>query len=235
VHDKKVPARDQDPREAPAYGIAEAAHYLGIPRATLRAWALGQCSSLDGERRLFKAVLRIADREHRLLSFYNLVEAHILDALRREHGLSLQKLRKALDFLARRMPSEHPLAWKRFATDGLHLFVEEVGRLTDVTQEGQMALLRILEAYLSRIEWDPQGRARQFYPFVRRRDRDDPKVVVIDPAVSFGRPALAGTGIPTSVICERFKAGETFEELAHDYGREPGEIQEAIRCELRAA
>ena len=55
--------------------------------------------------------------------------------------------------------------------------------------------------------------------------------MVIDPNVSFGRPVLAGTGIPTAVIAERFNAGETIAELIEDYNRTPTEIEEAIRCE----
>ena len=56
--------------------------------------------------------------------------------------------------------------------------------------------------------------------------------MVIDPFVSFGRPVLAGTGIVTAVLAERFKAGESVEELAKDYGRTALDIQEALRCEL---
>jgi uncharacterized protein (DUF433 family) len=56
--------------------------------------------------------------------------------------------------------------------------------------------------------------------------------VVIDPRISFGRPVLAGSGIPTAVIADRYKAGESVDELADDYGRKRLEIEEAIRCEL---
>jgi uncharacterized protein (DUF433 family) len=56
----------------------------------------------------------------------------------------------------------------------------------------------------------------------------------MDPYVSFGRPVLAGTGITTAIIAERYKAGESIEELARDYDRVPHDIQEAIRCELDA-
>jgi hypothetical protein len=31
-----------DPREAPAYRMGEAAHYLGLSASTLRAWTVGQ-------------------------------------------------------------------------------------------------------------------------------------------------------------------------------------------------
>jgi uncharacterized protein (DUF433 family) len=55
---------------------------------------------------------------------------------------------------------------------------------------------------------------------------------VIDPKVSFGRPVVAGTGIPTAVLAERFKAGDTISELADDYGANADAIEDAIRCEL---
>ena len=42
----------------------------------------------------------------------------------------------------------------------------------------------------------------------------------------------AGSGIPTTIIAERYKAGESVDELADDYGRKRLEIEEAIRCEL---
>ena len=59
--------------------------------------------------------------------------------------------------------------------------------------------------------------------------------MVIDPRVSSGRPVLVGSGIPTAVIAERYKAGESIDQLADDYGRERldiEDIEEAIRCEL---
>ncbi len=44
---------------------------------------------------------------------------------------------------------------------------------------------------------------------------------------------LAGTGIATSTVAERYKAGESIAALVDDYGRPPEEIEEAVRCELR--
>ena len=72
----------------------------------------------------------------------------------------------------------------------------------------------------------------RLYPFTRKRMVDESKAIVIDPLISFGRPVLAGSGIPTAVIAERYKAGESVDELADDYGRERLEIEEAIRYEL---
>jgi uncharacterized protein (DUF433 family) len=86
--------------------------------------------------------------------------------------------------------------------------------------------------YLSRIERNAAGVPVKLYLFTRSRRADEPKVVAIDPYVSFGRPVLVGTGIPTAVIAERYKAGESIQALAEDYERPPCDIEEAIRCEL---
>ena len=45
---------------------------------------------------MFRAIIALPDRNAPLLSFINLVEAHVLDALRREHEVPLQKVRKAI-------------------------------------------------------------------------------------------------------------------------------------------
>ena len=89
--------------------------------------------------------------------------------------------------------------------------------------------------YLSRVDWDMAGIASRLYPFTGKAERMAPKAVVIDPRIAFGKPVLAGTSVATIIVAERFKAGESFAALAEDYGREPAEIQEAIRCELDLA
>ena len=109
------------------------------------------------------------------------------------------------------------------------MFIDKFGQLINVTQSGQIALRELLKAHLHRVEHDA---AVRLYPFTRKRDLRESKVVVIDPHISYGRPVLVGTGIPTAVVAERYKAGESIDELAEDYGRPPKDIEEAIRCEL---
>jgi uncharacterized protein (DUF433 family)/DNA-binding transcriptional ArsR family regulator len=173
----------------------------------------------------------------------NLVEVHVLGALRRQHRLSLPKIRRSLRFLAKQYPdSRHPLAELDLSTDGFALFVEEVGKLVDASEEGQLAMRRLLEAHLKRVDKDIRGLPVRLYPFTRkpglRGDEsvsETPRSVVIDPEIAFGRPVLAGTGIPTEVIADRYRAGDSIHEIAEDYHRPPAEIEEAIRCELLAA
>ncbi len=224
--------KKQDLREMPAYGISEAAHYLGIPQATLRSWVMGRHYPTETEKRFFKPIIDLPDKEQRLLSFVNLVEVYVLDALRRAHGVPLSQVRKSVEYLKSRLDSKHPLAEQKFATDGVDLFVEIFGRLVNISREGQLVIKEFIEAYLQRVERDPIGIPIRLYPFTRERKAEEPKSIVIDPYISFGRPVLAGTGIATTIIAQRYKAGESVEELAEDYGRSRSDIEEAIRCEL---
>ncbi|MDQ2963167.1 MAG: hypothetical protein M3R31_08440 [Pseudomonadota bacterium] len=62
----------KDVREQPAYAVAEAAHYLSLPLATLRARMFGQLYRVANEERRFQPVIVPAHPQHRHLSFINL-------------------------------------------------------------------------------------------------------------------------------------------------------------------
>lgn len=225
--------RSQDPRELPAYSLIEAAHYIRVPSATLRSWVRGRHYPTDTGQKFFRPLITLPDADSPALSFVNLVEAHVLAAIRKDHGIQLRKVRRALRYVERNLGTKHPLADQRFETDGLDLFIDQYGDLINASQEGQLALRALLEARLKRIVRDPAGMAIKLYPFTRRESPDQPKYIVIDPKISFGRPVLVGTGISTAVVAERYKAGDSIAALADDYARPTEEIEEAIRCELQ--
>lgn len=226
----------RDPVELPAYSIAEAARLIRVPQATVRSWVLGRrYPTVEDRRKLFAPVILIADSTGRSLSFRNLVELHVLSAIRRDHGVRLGEVRKAVDYLRRRFKSSHPLADEEMQTDGKNLFVERYGELVDASAQGQMAMKECLRVYLDRIERDARGAAIRLYPFTTRREESVRRSVVVDPRVQFGRPCLAGTGMPTAVIAERHQAGDSIRDIAHDFGLAPDAIEEAIRYESLAA
>jgi len=222
-----------DRREIPAYSVPEAAHYLGIPVTTLRAWVAGQTYRHRGEARPFHAIIRPADPRTHQLSFSNLVEAYVLTAMRRKHHFGLPTIRRVLKVLTERLGSRRPLLTEQFATNGVDLFVERVGEIVNLSRDGQLEMADFIRAYLERIERDATGLPIKLYPFTRSQPpRDQPRAVVIDPRVSFGRPVIAGTGIPTAVLAEQFKAGDLPPVLAKEYGASEEAIWDAIRCEL---
>lgn len=218
---------EHDLREMPAYSIAEAAGYLRVPKSTLRAWLLGQGT--------FRPVIDIADRKNRHLSFINLVEAFVLAGIRRKHAIPLPKVRKALGYLRRTFNTGRPLADEEFATDGVELFVEKFGALIGATQAGQMQLREVIRDRLKYVRRDASGTPEKIVLFPASEDAVAATNVVIDPLMSFGRPVLDGVGVRTSILAERFKAGEMIDELAREYDAAPEAIQNAIRCELIAA
>lgn len=225
-----------DPRLSPAYTVAEAAHYLRMPEETLRSWVAGRLYPVAGKSTRSRPLIHLHDPRRQYLSFINLVEAHVLAAIRRRHGVKLPKVRAALDYLKRQFKIERPLIDQAFQTDGLDLFVERYGDLINASSEGQQAMKEIISVYLKRIERDARGLPAKLYLFTRDTESDaapksDPRVVVMTPAVSFGRPVIAGTGIPVSSIYERYKAGDSVANLAQDFNLETGAIEEAIRCE----
>jgi len=223
----------RDLSSRPAYRISEAAGYLRLPSATLRAWSLGRDYPVRAGTKRFQPVIDIADRDAGYLSFTNLLEAHVLSAIRRQHQVSLSKVRNAVAYLRRHLGSAHPLVDHQFATNGVDLFVERLGRLINASRHGQIEMHHLLTLHLKRIERNPEGIPIRLYPFTHSEPEATAKgTVVIDPAISFGRPVIKRLGVPTAAIAARYKAGDAIEQLADDYAAHRDEIEEAIRCEL---
>lgn len=210
------------PIDRPAYTPAVVAHHLSLPIGNVRYWTLG--------RDHHHPVIEIADPARRLLSFRNLVEVHVLSAVTRKYGVRLPQVRAAVEYLRRHFGKRHPLSDEQMMTDGMSLFVDKFGELINASKSGQIAMRSMLQTHLQRVRRDDHGLPVRLFPFTRSRP-EGPEVVMIDPTVQFGRPCIASAAIPTAVIVERFKAGDSVENLADDYECRPDEIQEAIRYE----
>lgn len=222
-----------DPREVPAYSLREAAQYLDVPSSTVRAWFAGQSCSHQGARKRFQAVMEPADKKSLGLSSKNFVEAYVLAAIRRKHRIGLPTIRNGLAHLKDKFHSPRPLLTERFATHGAQLLVERVGEIINLSRNGQAEMADLILACLERVERDANGLPIKLYPFMRPQPaRYQPGTVVVDPGVSFGPPALAGTAIPTSVLAEQLKAGDQPAALAKAYGAREQAVWDAIRCEL---
>lgn len=227
-----------DPRSLPAYGIAEASHYLRIPTATLRSWTSRRPYRTEPNRTHFNALITLPDPDLGSLSFFNLVEAHILHAVeeaQRFPKIPLPRIYSALEDVRKEFDSKHPLTEKRFATEGINYLMTRFQGLRPASEFRRSAIRELIRVYLSRIEYDPAGIAIRFYPFTRKIDLNESKGLVIDPYVSFGRATIRNTGISTGLIAERYRAGDSLDALAQDYGCKKTQIEEAVRSELALA
>lgn len=210
-----------DARTLPAYPLHEAARILRVPASTLRTWFPGRRPA--AERGYF--------------NFLELAEAYLIQVLRSRHQLPMRRITKAMAYLKKKTGQPFPLAMTDlgFETDGVQLFINELGRLICVSENGQVAMRAVLEKFLERVDYDKTGVALRFFPFTRDYRLDSPRFIVIDPTLNFGRPCLAGRGVATAMIARRYKAGESAGELAEDYGCDSAQIEEAIRTELELA
>ena len=107
-------------------------------------------------------------------------------------AVKLPKVRKALAYVRRQFRVEHPLVNQAFQTDGLDLLVERYGQPINASREGRHAMKEIIGVYLNRIEWDAKAIPIKLSPFTRDTQAEavpafDPRVVVMNPAISFGR------------------------------------------------
>ena len=226
-----VRVRSKSRRDLPAYPVAEAALYARIAPATLRSWVVGRGYETTRGVRRFQPLLSLADPRHRLLSFNNLVEVHVLRALRTTHGTPIGSIRKALHYAERELGVERLLLSRELCTDKRDLFLDRYGELINLSRSGQMAMRAVLESHLKRIEWDADEFPMRLYPFVRTESAAAPRHVAIDPDIGFGRPILLSRGVATRAIVDRIDAGESPETVAADYALSLLEVEEAVLYE----
>ena len=216
--------------DIPVYGFSEAARYLKIAQATLRSWIIGRSYPKDTGAGYFKPLIKISDKKLRLLSFNNLIEAYVLRALRQDHGVSIKSVRTALDYAQSEFNIPRLLLSDDLRTTAGELFLQRYGELINLSKSGQLALRKMLEAHLQRIEWDRKFAIR-LYPFI---DFDKKKLIAIDPTMKFGRPFISRKGISTSILVDRIDAGESTEAIADDYELDVNEVEMAILYERAA-
>jgi len=227
------PYKGKDPRDLPAYTPTEAAHYLHLAPSTVRAWCFGQqYTSADGQKKRFNSILHVADTKARLLSFKNLVELHVLSALRRDHRVTLEHIRRAVRFVEKELGGDHPLVHQGLVVDDKrNLLVEALGSLVNVSQDFQVEMEQVVREYLSRVERDGRGIPIKLFPV--HPGAKEECAVEINPLVKFGRPCLKGRGIPVDIITERFLAGEKIPDIANDYDVKADDIEAALRFTTR--
>jgi len=233
-----------DRRSKPVYSVEEAAGYLRIPINTLRAWTIGRPKA-DGQN-YYEPVLQFVDQDLRRLSFYDLVEAHILRAAV-ERQVPLQQLKRGLAYLRKSHPnSPRPLLTYDFFTDGKYLLVggmlgsrkKDKEALLNASSHGQLEMAPVLAKHLQLVKRFDEylnlvGRDRSKMPDTLF-PKDGHHVVSITSGVLSGRPVIEGTRIPTSLIAQRFHAGENLKALAKDYHLSKEKIEAAIKYETAA-
>ena len=218
-----------DIRNEPAYGPAEAARYLRLPAATLRTWLVGRDYPKGDAQATFHPLIKPASTQPLQVSFYNLIEAHVLRALRTEHGVALAELRKAIFYAERKLQLDRLLLSPELRTHAGAVFLDRYVELINLSASGQLAMRKVFEDHLQRVEWDQWQFPVRLYPYSNPTQRSSERpIIAIDPLVAFGRPIVRRAGISTAAIADRIDAGETVEALVDDYDLSRDEIEQAV-------
>jgi hypothetical protein len=120
------------------YGIGEAAGYLAIPPSTLTTWAYGYGRRQAQARNISAKPIVTAVRPERAgdpaMPFIGLAEAYALAAFRHA-GVPMQRIRPAIDVLARELGLEYSLASRRLYTDGAEVLYDYARHAGDAPRE----------------------------------------------------------------------------------------------------
>jgi uncharacterized protein (DUF433 family) len=216
-----------DPRDIPRYNYPEASRATGVPPSTIATW-VREAKSVKG---LFRPVIE-RPGEGRLLSFFNLIEVHVLRSLRTKHRVQLQHVREAAAVAEAEYDIQKLLLSQELCFNAGDLFLQRYGEIIQLSRAEQLALHGVLGANLKRIDWIG-GQPRDFSP-LERVTQTGKKLILVSPSISFGRPIVSRLGITTRAIADRINAGEPANDVVLDYGLTQEELTEALAYESAA-
>ena len=203
----------------PAYRITDAARYVSESTQLIASWHY---------RETQLGVALPGKESGKPLSYLQLIEVAVV-ATFRKLGLSLQRIRKARQYLAQRFNSEYPFAEFRFKTEGFHVLmdlqqVEEDTnmRLIVADKAGQLAWEQMMEDRL--LEFDYEYELVLKWHLAGRQS-----LVMIDPRVAFGAPTVSG--LPTWILKGRYQAGESVDDIMQDFRLDKVAIRDGLAFE----
>jgi uncharacterized protein (DUF433 family) len=164
------------------------------------------------------------------VSFLDFVDAAVALTLTAKHDVSVQMVRKLRRRLSEELATVHPFARKDFyvlpasrpivfsgdaKTDGDMRLVEVL--------KGQRAFPELMLPFLSKVEYDETTKLAQVFPLIGR--------VILDPRRKYGKPIVRGTGMPTILLYECYKACASEDVVADWYNVSTEDVIEAVRFE----
>ncbi len=214
-----------DPSDMPLYSYAAAARTLKLPNSTVRWW-------VQGRDQKYEPVLK-ADSGS-LLSFKDLLELYVVKVLRKNRGVTLPAIRRAVAY-AEQLGIRRVLLSENLATYAGNVLLAGLSETVAISLSGQRLLHELIDGLIERIDRDVVGAPVLHPDFVGEQLSGAKLPVSVSPVVAFGAPTISGTGIRTSMAKARVDSGEKVDEVASDYDVPPALITAAVYFEHAAA
>lgn len=218
---------------APLYYSAEVSRLVRISTPRVHRWLEGYNYSYESKLVSQPPVVQKQCEDvprSSYASFNDLVDLLFIKHFL-EHGLSLQKLRKALKEAEQILGTSH-FIHQSFYTDGKNicLRVKEKGdAILELLTGGQWVIKEFIEQLAHQIVFDDATKlARRWFP------PDGDQLVVLDPLVAFGKPTIWKKGITTENVYGLYVAeGEKVQSICDWMDLEPKEVNAAAKFESR--
>lgn len=209
------------------YALPEAARLIGMGPQTLHRWLRGYDYQQDGDPRHQEPLWQTqydTDEEGVLLGFRDLIEARIVNALRKKR-IGLPTIRLCIDRARIIVGNERPFSTRQFKTDGKVIFLDitegvDEPQLIDLKRR-QSVFRRIVAPSISDLEFGPEGAERWWLI-------PGKKSIVADPERSFGQPIIAEHGVGTARVAQAVKAEGSVERVAKLYELKPQLVRDAV-------
>jgi uncharacterized protein (DUF433 family) len=209
------------------YSVAEASRLVDVPSRKIARWLRGHTIGEQYYEGLWRPQISLGGRET-YLGFRDLLQVRVANAFI-EHGISAQRVRKAICLARDLLATDHPLATARFRTDGRSIFLQVLSEEGDDTFidlfKRQYAFRDILEPSLKNIEFDQDGLPFRWWP------KGKSLRIVIDPARAFGRPIEAESGIPSAILAAAAAAEGSIDAAARAWSVSSNSVKRAIEFE----
>ena len=159
--------------------------------------------------------------------FLDLVSLYVISQLRKRK-VAMGDIRRGSETLAEQLETPFPFAHQQLATVGTAFFGKlsrETPSWHDVGRRGQGAFQSIIRDALKPIEYGGDGLATIWRPA---------EGIWINPNIQTGSPCIEGTRVPTRVVAGMVTAGDSPEEIAHDFSVDIDQVKAALAYELAA-
>lgn len=187
---------------------------LATPQSTFNRWVRGYTSTAGNRQDPFVTTSGVGRGV--TVPFVGVAEAWVVRAFRNA-GVSLPRIRTAVEKLRDDIGIEHALASERLKTDGADILwdLQEFGELQDnrliVVRNGNAVFGEVVREHLTRVSYR-DGFAGSLS--LKRADGID---MLVDPRVAYGQPVLADYGVRVADIVARIESGEAIDDIAKDW------------------
>jgi uncharacterized protein (DUF433 family) len=213
--------------EAGIYTVPEVARLVRAPQPDVRVWIEGHTGKQDPV--ITNQLGRVGGKM--AVSFANLMELRFI-ARFAAAGIGLREIRNILQEAQRTLRHPHPFATHTvFKTDGKKI-VADIARknglnlIYDLKSKNYEMPTVVMKSFKENVVFDPQGEAIAWTP----RPDIAPNVIV-HPRLSFGRPVLKQSHIPTDTVAKAVNVEGNVRFVADIFDIQERHVREAIKFE----